>query len=100
MRHDVRTVFDATGAHKNKNVDYAADRKGNPTVFLFINAQKFDRPMNRFMKTLDGVIVKDFEDAYIVAVWLNGDADKTKQSLNETNVPMVKEALEKALKKK
>jgi len=147
-------VFDVTGAYKDKNVDYAEARKGKPTVYLFINAEKFDRPMNRFMKTLDGVVMKDFEDAYVVAVWVNGDADKVKemlprvqqsvqyeataltlftgdkegpkgwhingdahltavvtndgkvaaafgfQSLNETNVPMVKAALASAIKKK
>jgi hypothetical protein len=74
-------VYDATGAHKEKDVDYAAERKDRPTVYLFINAEKFDRPMNRFMKTLDGIIHKDFEGAYVVAVWLTGDADKTKELL-------------------
>jgi hypothetical protein len=147
-------VFDATGAHEGKEADYAIDRKDKPTVYLFIKAEKFDRPMNRFMKTLDGAIVKDFEGVYIVAVWLTGDADKTKeflpkvqqsvryeataltlfagtaegpkgwnvnadahltavvankgkvaatfgyQSLNETDVPKVKEALGKAIKGK
>jgi hypothetical protein len=146
-------VYDATGANKEKEVDYAAERKDKPTVYLFIDAEKFDRPMNRFMKTLDGAVKKDFEGAYVVAVWLTGDADKTKeflpkvqqsvqyeataltlfadkagpkgwgvnadahltavvankgkvtatfayQSLNETDVPKVKEALEKATKAK
>ncbi|HEY7156843.1 MAG TPA: hypothetical protein VH575_22940 [Gemmataceae bacterium] len=146
-------VFDATGAHQGKEVDYAADRKDKPTVYLFVNAEKFDRPMNRFMKTLDGAIVKDFEGVYVVAVWLTKDADKTKdflprvqqsvryeataltvfaaaegpkgwnvnadahltavvankgkvaatfgyESLNETDVPKVKEALSKAMKGK
>jgi hypothetical protein len=145
-------VFDATGIHKDKEADYAADREGKPTVYLFINAEKFDRPMNRFMKTLDGIVAKDFEGAYVVAVWLTSDADKAKallprvqqsvqyeataltlfsgakegpkgwgmnadahltavvankgkvaatfgyQSINETDVPKVKEALEKAIK--
>ena len=146
-------VYDATGAHKEKDVDYAAERKEKPTVYLFVNAEKFDRPMNRFMKTLDGAVKTDFEGAYVVAVWLAGDADKTKeylpkvqqsvqyeataltvfadkngpkdwninadahltavvvnkgkvgatfgyQSVNETDVPKVKEALEKAAKDK
>ena len=74
-------VFDATGAHQGKEADYAADRKDKPTVYLFLNAEKFDRPMNRFMKTLDSEVVKDFEGVYIVAVWLTGDADKTKELL-------------------
>jgi hypothetical protein len=147
-------VFDATGAHQGQEADYTADRKDKPTVYLFVNAEKFDRPMNRFMKTLDGAIVKDFEGVYVVAVWLTKDADKTKEflprvqqsvgyeataltvfagaaegakgwnvnadahltavvankgkvaatfgyeSLNETDVPKVKEALSKAMKEK
>jgi len=147
-------VFDATGAHKDKEADYAADRKDKPTVYLFVNAEKFDRPMNRFMKALDGAVKKDFEGAYVVAVWVGGDADKLKeflprvqqsvqyeataltfydgakegpkgwnvnadahltavvankgkvtatfgyQSINDTDVPKVKEALEKAIKEK
>jgi hypothetical protein len=146
-------VHDATGEHKGKEVDYAAERKDRPTVYLFIDADKFDRPMNRFMKTLDGAVKNDFEGAYVVAVWLTADADKTKellpkvqqsvqyeataltlfadkagpkgwtvnadahltavvaskgkvtatfayQSINETDVPQVKEALGKAIKAK
>jgi hypothetical protein len=147
-------VYDATGAHKEKEVDYAADRKHKPTIYLFINAEKFDRPMNRFMKTLDSAVKKDFEGAYVVAVWVGGEPDKVKelltrvqqsvqyeataltlstgdkegpkgwgvnadarltavvatkgkvaaqfgyQSVNETDVPKVKEALEKAIQAK
>jgi hypothetical protein len=74
-------VYDATGEHKEKEVEYAAQRKDKPTVYLFIDAEKFDRPMNRFMKTLDGAVKKDFGDAYVIAVWLTGDADKTKALL-------------------
>jgi hypothetical protein len=145
-------VFDATGTHKDKEVDYAAERASKPTVYLLIDADKFDRPMNRFMKTLDGVVANDFEDGYVVAVWMTSDPDKTKailprvqqsvqyeataltlfpdakegpkgwgvnadahltaviankgkvaatfgyRSINETNVPTVKEALKKATK--
>ena len=74
-------VFDATGTHKDKEVDYAAERGGKPTLYLLIDAEKFDRPMNRFMKTLDGVVANDFEGAYVVAVWLTSDPDKTKALL-------------------
>jgi hypothetical protein len=74
-------VFDATGDHKDKEVDYAAERKQAPTIYLFIDAGQFDRPMNRFMKTLDGLVKKDFEGAYVVAVWLTSDAEGTKQLL-------------------
>jgi hypothetical protein len=74
-------VYDATGAHKEKEIDYAAERKDKPTVYLVIRADKFDRPMNRFMKTLDDALVKDFKDVYVVAVWLTADVDKTKEFL-------------------
>ena len=52
-------VFDATGAFKDKETDYAAERKDKLTVYLFISAEKFDRPMNRFMKGLDAAVGKD-----------------------------------------
>src|SRR5262249_55822002 len=74
-------VFDSTGAFKDKEVDYAAERKDKPTVYLLVNAEKFDRPMNRFMKALDEAVRKDVEDGYVVAVWLTADADKVKEYL-------------------
>jgi hypothetical protein len=74
-------VYDATGAHAEKEVDYTKERKDKATIYLFVNADKFDRPMNRFMKTLDGDLKKDVEGAYVVAVWLTSDADKTREYL-------------------
>jgi hypothetical protein len=82
-------VFDATGPHKDKTVDYAAERKGQPTIYLFISAEKFDRPMNRFMKTLDATVKKDFAGVYVVAVWLTADADKTR-----TYLPKVQQSVQ------
>jgi hypothetical protein len=75
------SVYDATGMHKDKTVDYAAQRKDRPTVYLLVRADKFDRPMNRFMKTLDTQMKKDFPDAYAVAVWVTEEPDKAKESL-------------------
>src|SRR5437899_1403811 len=74
-------VFDATGPHKDKNVDYAKDRKGKATVYLLIQAEKFDRPMARFMKVLDQSIQKADIGGFVVAVWLTDDNDKTKNYL-------------------
>jgi hypothetical protein len=75
------SVYDATGIHKEKTVDYAAERKDKPTIYLLIAAAKFDRPMNRFMKSLDMLLANDFKDVYVVAVWLTEDLDKTKEYL-------------------
>jgi hypothetical protein len=74
-------VFDLTGEHQGKAVEYAAERKGRPTVYLFVAADKFDRPMNRFLKALDTAAKKDSPDAYLVAVWLTEDKEKTKEYL-------------------
>lgn len=74
-------VFDATGNNKDKDVDYAADRKDKPTVYVFVQADKFSRPIGRFLKELDKAVKKESDDAYIVAVWLTDDAEKTKEYL-------------------
>jgi hypothetical protein len=42
---------------------------------------KFDRPMNRFMKEMDAAMKKDFPDAYAVAVFFSDDADAIKKRL-------------------
>src|SRR5437868_15446258 len=63
-------VFDATGPHKTKEVDYAQERKGKPTVYLFIQADKWDRPMARFVKELEKAVQKESAEALVVAVWL------------------------------
>jgi hypothetical protein len=74
-------VFAATGPFQDKDVDYAAERKDRPTVYLLIQADKFTRPMARFMRTLDEEGRKLGEDPYIVAVWLASDVEKTKEYL-------------------
>jgi hypothetical protein len=88
-------VYDATGESKDKTVDYADLRKDKPTAYLFVAADRFSRPMNRFMKTLDGKVEKELEDVYLVAVWLTEDEGKTKELLPrvQTSVNYEKTAL-------
>jgi hypothetical protein len=74
-------VFDATGANKDKDIDYAAERKDKPTVYVFIQADKWSRPAHRFLSELDKKLQKDVADAYLVAVWLTDKPDETKQYL-------------------
>jgi hypothetical protein len=73
-------VYDATGENKEKDVDYAAERKDKPTIYVFVQADRWSRPMNRFLKTLDQA-VKDDGGAYIVAVWLTEKPDESKEYL-------------------
>ena len=67
-----------------KETDLAGERKDEPTVYVFVNADhfkdsnaQFSRPAHRFVKTLDEKI-GDVTGAKIVAVWVGGDADKNK----------------------
>jgi len=72
-------AFGVVGTVEGKEADFVAERKGAPTVYLFVNASKFDRPMNQFIKTLDGKITDIDAKAMAVAVWLTDDADKSKE---------------------
>lgn len=76
---------------KEKEVDFVAQRAGKPTIFLFIQADTFDRPVARFLRTIDQELAKDREDVRIVAVWLTDDVDKSK-----TYVPKARESLKLA----
>jgi hypothetical protein len=110
------------GDDKDKEVDFAEVHKDKPTVYVFVAAKSFDRPMFRFLKKLEEELP---EDAHVVAVWLpTEDVDQTKeylpkivqyfkktavvarkgkvikslgyQSLNETDAPEVAEVLKKS----
>jgi hypothetical protein len=74
-------VFVAVGEPEGKEADLAAERKDGPTIYIFVQADKFTRPMNRFMKILDGEVGKLDDNARMVAVWLTDDADKSKTFL-------------------
>ena len=74
-------VHDVTGINMGKEIDYAAERKDKPTIYLMINAQKFDRPMAQYLRKLDEALQKDTSDSYAVAVWLTDTAEKTKEYL-------------------
>jgi hypothetical protein len=71
-------VFAVTGDPKDKEVDYAELRKAKPTIYAFVSAKDFDRPMFRFLKKLDE---DSPEDVLVVAVWLTDDGDKSKEYL-------------------
>jgi hypothetical protein len=74
-------VFDATGPHEGKELDYAAERKDLPTIYLFVPADKWDRPMARFLRKLDEAMAKEGKEASVVAVWLTDSQDKTREYL-------------------
>ena len=65
-------VFDSTGKHKGKNVDYAALRGEKPTLYVFI--KELDRPQARFLRALDGYVAEHAKQGlYCVAVFMHKD---------------------------
>ena len=74
-------VFGVVGPVEGKEVDFAAEKKGDPTVYLFVKPDSWSRPMARFAKVLDGKVGDVHEKASVVAVWVGGDADKSKEYL-------------------
>jgi hypothetical protein len=85
-------VLAATGDNAGKELDIAAERKDKPTVFIFINADQFSRPIARYLKVLDGAVNNLGNDAHIVAVWLTSDQDKTKAYLPKAQMSIQLEA--------
>jgi hypothetical protein len=77
-------AFVAAGDKAGQAIDLAAEREGRPTVYLFVQAEHWTRPMARFVKVLDGRLaggVPGAEDASAVLVWLADDVPKGKEYL-------------------
>ena len=74
-------VFAVVGKLTDKEVDYAAERKDEPTIYLLVNAARFGRPAARFMKVLDEKLGDAPPNTYVVAVWVTDDVEKSKKYL-------------------
>lgn len=77
-------AFAATGGFAGSPIDVVTKRENEPTVYVFIQADKFDRPIARFLKVLDNELSAGIEGvptAESVAVWLTRDVGKTKEYL-------------------
>ena len=67
------------GDDADKEVDVTAQRKDKPTIFVFVPSDRWDRPMARFLRTLDQELLKDRKDVRLIAVWLTDDVAKAKE---------------------
>jgi hypothetical protein len=74
-------VFAATGEQSGKEFDFTAERGDKPTIFVFVQQDKFSRPIGRYLKKLDDEVKDKLEDTRIVAVWLGNEAQKSKDYL-------------------
>jgi hypothetical protein len=82
-------VFATTGAFEGKELDYSAQRKDKPTVYVFVNGEQWGRPMARFLRAIDQRLASGKEKAEAVAVWITEKADETKEYL-----PKVQQSLQ------
>ena len=64
-------AFGVVGAIEGKEGSYVQDRKGEPTVFVFVQQEHWSRPMARMLKTLDTDAKAADDKAVVVAVWLS-----------------------------
>jgi hypothetical protein len=87
-RLEALKLFVATGDLAGKEVEFIAERKEKPTVYVFVPAEKFSRPMARFVKALDEKLHAERTDIDIIVVWLTDDVTKVKERL-----PRVQESL-------
>ncbi len=67
--------------NQDKEADLSKARVNKPTIYLFVRADRFSRPIARAMKTLDQEVDKLGGEAKLIAVWLTDDKDKTKAYL-------------------
>jgi hypothetical protein len=74
----------AAGERLGQSFDAVADRAGRPAVFLFVPADRFDRPTARFLKTLDDALARGIEgaaDASALAIWLTDTPEQAREYL-------------------
>lgn len=81
-------AYGLVGDVKDKSADFAKERGELPTVYLFVNAAKFDRPIARYMRELDQKAGDAAEKVQMVAVWIGGDLDENKKRL-----PLINQSL-------
>jgi ribosomal protein L24 len=73
-------VLVAAGDDAGKKVDVIKQHKDKMVVVIFVQGEKFDRPMARFLKELDKQM-ENRKGIAVAAVWLTDDVDNAKDRL-------------------
>ena len=81
-------AFGVVGAIEGKEGSYVAERKGEPTVFVFVQQEHWSRPMARLLKTLDTDAKAADDKAVVVAVWLTEKPDAAKEYLPKAQMSL------------
>jgi hypothetical protein len=89
-------VFAATGDRAGQELDFAAERGAKPTVYVFVQHERFDRPLARILRVLEKAATEAGNETGLATVFLTNDEAKTKEhlpriqtSMNFTNNPLL-----------
>jgi hypothetical protein len=74
-------AFAVVGEVEDKRVDFVKLRKAKPTIYVFVNAERWDRPIARYLRKLDEELASAKDRSAVVAVWVSNDVDKSKEYL-------------------
>ncbi|MFO0908280.1 MAG: hypothetical protein U0794_07955 [Isosphaeraceae bacterium] len=77
-------TFVVVGERPENSVDFIAERAEKSTIYLFIPAGKWSRPVARFVKKLDEALEKGVEgeaEAVSIAVWVTPEPASSKEYL-------------------
>jgi hypothetical protein len=81
-------VFAATGEKAGQELDYAAERGEKPTVYVFVQHERFDRPLARMLRALEKAAAVADRDYQVIVVYLTDDEAKTKEHLPRIQMSM------------
>jgi hypothetical protein len=77
-------AFGMTGQFTGKQVELATGPVAHSQLYLFVAADRWDRPTARYLKVVDSAVLKGIEGVKAIdvyAVWLTNDAQKSKDYL-------------------
>ena len=74
-------VHDCTGENKGKTVDHTEKISDKLAVVVLVSREKFSRPINRFMKSLDEKVSGENKHIPAVAVFFSEEDEKTREFL-------------------
>jgi len=72
-------LMDREGKFAEK--EFTADRTEKPTIYVFVQAAEFSRPIARFLRSLDESVIAVDPNTAILAVWLTDDAAASQRYL-------------------
>src|SRR5919197_2439046 len=81
-------AYGVVGAIEGKEGNYVRERKGEPTVFVFVQQAHWNRPMARLLKELDSKGKEANDKAAVVAVWLTEQPDAAKEYLPKAQMSL------------